>query len=213
VNVGDHVPYVICKQVAVPTAAGDDDPAAAAAAAPVPAPVAPQSQAIADRAYHPDEVMKSGGSLAIDVDWYIAQQVYPPVQRLCEPIEGTDAAMLAECLGLDSSRFTHHTGLASDMKGPDVAERFARAEPLTVQCAHCQAHTRMECTTARRVVLWSAASAFSLSGGRVVADAVGTSLQCSRCHERIGADVIIARMRSEIRRLTQRCALAVPICA
>jgi hypothetical protein len=32
-------------------------------------------------------------------------QVHPVVARLCTPIEGTDAGRLADCLGLDPSRF------------------------------------------------------------------------------------------------------------
>jgi len=32
-------------------------------------------------------------------------QVHPVVSRLCAPIEGTDPMRIAECLGLDSSRF------------------------------------------------------------------------------------------------------------
>ncbi len=34
-----------------------------------------------------------------------AAQVHPVVARLCAPIEGTDAARLADCLGLDAARF------------------------------------------------------------------------------------------------------------
>lgn len=50
IAVGDHIPYVICRG-SQPT--------------------------IAERAYHPDEVLKSGGDLQIDTEWYIAQQVRP----------------------------------------------------------------------------------------------------------------------------------------
>ena len=32
-------------------------------------------------------------------------QVHPVVSRLCAPIEGTDAARLADCLGLDVSKY------------------------------------------------------------------------------------------------------------
>ena len=32
-------------------------------------------------------------------------QVFPVVSRLCAPIEGTDAGRLADCLGLDGSKF------------------------------------------------------------------------------------------------------------
>lgn len=50
------------------------------------------------RAYHVDEV-KANKELSIDKKFYLAQQIYPVVSRLCDPIEGTDAAKIAECLG------------------------------------------------------------------------------------------------------------------
>lgn len=70
----------------------------------------------ADRAYHPDEIRKSkskkeaskkeegegggGGELKVDVEYYLATQVLPPIARLCEPMhEVTDRARLADCLG------------------------------------------------------------------------------------------------------------------
>ncbi|KAL3848220.1 hypothetical protein ACJMK2_019093 [Sinanodonta woodiana] len=77
---GDTVPYVICND-------GSN---------------LPPSQ----RAYHPEELAKNE-SLKIDAKYYLAQQVHPVVARLCDPIEGTDAAHLAECLGLDPSGYKH----------------------------------------------------------------------------------------------------------
>ena len=35
------------------------------------------------------------------------------VSRLCAPIEGTDAAHLADCLGLDPAKFRHQVAAAS----------------------------------------------------------------------------------------------------
>nr|KAG5708297.1 hypothetical protein BaRGS_021231 [Batillaria attramentaria] len=49
------------------------------------------------RAYHPDELAKNDG-LKLDVHYYLAHQIHPVVSRLCDPIEGTDAARIAECL-------------------------------------------------------------------------------------------------------------------
>jgi DNA polymerase alpha subunit A len=46
-------------------------------------------------------------------------QVHPVVARLCTPIEGTDAARLADCLGLDPSRFA---GTAAGAGGDDARE-------------------------------------------------------------------------------------------
>lgn len=54
----------------------------------------------ADRAKHPDELKKAASNeFSIDYEHYLAQQVLPPIERLCDPIEGTDRARLAECLG------------------------------------------------------------------------------------------------------------------
>lgn len=40
-------------------------------------------------------------------------QVHPVVSRLCAPIEGTDAAHLADCLGLDPAKFRQQVNAAS----------------------------------------------------------------------------------------------------
>lgn len=42
---------------------------------------------------------------------YLSQQIVPPVSRLCEPIEGTSMAILAEKMGLDVSKFTSHVSM------------------------------------------------------------------------------------------------------
>jgi DNA polymerase alpha subunit A len=64
-------------------------PAAAAAAGGVRAVTPSKSSSgggIAERAHHPDE-LRSDPSLAIDAEYYLAQQVLPVVMRLCAPIE------------------------------------------------------------------------------------------------------------------------------
>ncbi len=40
-------------------------------------------------------------------------QVHPVVSRLCAPIEGTDAAHLADCLGLDPAKFRQQVNAAA----------------------------------------------------------------------------------------------------
>ena len=72
VPIGFRVPYIIC-----------DDPE--------------KPNSYAERAYSPEELLAKG--LKVDVEWYLSQQIHPPVARLCEHIEGTDSALLAECLG------------------------------------------------------------------------------------------------------------------
>ena len=56
-----------------------------------------------------------------------ALQVHPVVLRLCAPIEGTDAARLADCLGLDPAKY--HAAVA----GPSVRE--AQEEALVTSAS------------------------------------------------------------------------------
>ncbi|EDO27819.1 predicted protein, partial [Nematostella vectensis] len=52
---------------------------------------------------------RKSDSLKIDTKYYLANQVHPVVARLCDPIDGTDSARIAECLGgiLHPSGYRH----------------------------------------------------------------------------------------------------------
>jgi DNA polymerase alpha subunit A len=74
----------------------------------------------------------------------LRQQLHPPVARLCEPIAGTDAAQLAQCLGLDPSKFAHGSSGGTDGDRPRTltsqltdAQRFADVVPLKLLCHAC----------------------------------------------------------------------------
>ncbi|KAF8202326.1 hypothetical protein BJ912DRAFT_944501 [Pholiota molesta] len=118
---GDVIPYIFCL------AEGEES----------------AKSAQADRAKHPDELRKGGSTLKIDYDYYLSHQVFPPIERLCEPIEGTDKSRLAECLGLDPVRYRSSieadervfSGLDSQTSD---AERFRDAVAFLVRCRHCQ---------------------------------------------------------------------------
>lgn len=75
---GDMVSYVICEDET------DNNPM--------------------QRGYHLDE-LKTESKLKIDKVYYLANQIHPVVSRLLKPIEGTDAARIAQCLGLDPSKY------------------------------------------------------------------------------------------------------------
>lgn len=58
------------------------------------------------RAYSKSELVKNAdGNLKLDIAYYLRQQVHPVISRMCEPIEGIDAAQIAELLGLDPAGF------------------------------------------------------------------------------------------------------------
>ncbi|KIJ65181.1 hypothetical protein HYDPIDRAFT_27902 [Hydnomerulius pinastri MD-312] len=122
-RVGDVIPYIFC------VAPGEES----------------AKSAQADRAKHPDEIKKAAPKeLTIDYEHYLAHQVLPPIERLCEPIEGTDRARLAECLGLDPGRYrvsgATEAGSAFATLDSQVsdAERFRDSDPFIVRCRGCQ---------------------------------------------------------------------------
>jgi DNA polymerase alpha subunit A len=131
-NQGETVPYVIAVKT---DASGEDIAAGKCGAA--------GGKGLADRAYHPDEVTAEGSGLKLDLHYYLSQQVHPVVSRLCQPIEGTDAARIADCLGLDPSKFHHqivHAAAGGDDddflnagSALDDEERFRRCAPLRLK--------------------------------------------------------------------------------
>ncbi|CAI5934027.1 unnamed protein product [Closterium sp. NIES-64] len=102
---------------------------------------------IAERARHVDELRSAESEWDVDREYYLAHQVHPVVARLCAPIEGTDAARLADCLGLDSSKYRHVHATASMVRDDamlaassilDDDERYARLPPLQFLCPSCR---------------------------------------------------------------------------
>ncbi|KAI9303501.1 DNA polymerase family B-domain-containing protein [Cunninghamella echinulata] len=122
VNAGDTVPFVICN---VEGMAGG-------------------SKGFAERAYHFNDV--KNGDKKLDLEWYLSQQVHPPVGRLCSPIEDTSLGMLAECLGLDGSKYVHVTNSENDdyvtLESQISDEiRFKNCERLSIRCQSCKSNT------------------------------------------------------------------------
>ena len=85
VRPGNEIPYVICTF-----------------------PEGGEGLSLAERARSPEEATRFG--LQPDVAWYKAQQIHPPIARLCTPTGLADSARIAEWLGLDPSRFGSHGG-------------------------------------------------------------------------------------------------------
>eukprot|EP00658_Telonema_sp_P-2_P055925 TRINITY_DN4443_c0_g2_i1.p1 TRINITY_DN4443_c0_g2~~TRINITY_DN4443_c0_g2_i1.p1 ORF type:complete len:574 (+),score=130.93 TRINITY_DN4443_c0_g2_i1:438-2159(+) len=117
ITVGMHIQYVICK--------GD------------------ANQNFAQRAHHPDQIIRAEGLLEVDHEWYLSNQIHPPICRLLSPIDGTDSAKIADCLGLDSAKFQKIASMDDDdeelAKGVALAdaERFRDCAPFELTCPSC----------------------------------------------------------------------------
>jgi DNA polymerase alpha subunit A len=125
VKPGDTVPYVICDTQNTSLVNENSTK---------------HSSGYASRAYHPEEV-KSNPSLKLDYNWYLANQIHPPLARLFEPIEGTDEAHIAECLGLDPNRYRGNSQnqqsslISTTLQSiTSDSERFRNMPKLNLEC-------------------------------------------------------------------------------
>ncbi|CCM02599.1 uncharacterized protein FIBRA_04702 [Fibroporia radiculosa] len=163
---GDVIPYVFCLN--------DNNESA--------------KSAQADRARHPDEVRRAGAELRIDYEYYLSQQILPPIERLCEPIEGTDRARLAECLGLDASRYRTSAGESEERYFGSFdslisdAERFKDCDPFIVRCRSCQGQVAYAPISDRGSTLLSSAGP-----------------ACPACHTHMGQPSLQVQLEVQIR--------------
>ncbi|XP_061614708.1 DNA polymerase alpha catalytic subunit isoform X2 [Phyllopteryx taeniolatus] len=101
--------------------------------------------AASQRAYALEQLQKQDG-LSLDTQYYLAQQIYPVVSRICEPIEGIDGVLIATWLGLDPSQFRSHQQHQREEEGDSTLggpiqltdeERYKDCERFTFTCPQC----------------------------------------------------------------------------
>ncbi|XP_062939609.1 DNA polymerase alpha catalytic subunit isoform X2 [Cynocephalus volans] len=118
VKAGDTVSYVICQDGS--------------------------NLAASQRAYAPEQLQKQD-NLIIDTQYYLAQQIHPVVARICEPIDGIDAVLIAAWLGLDPTQFRvlhYHKDEENDalLGGPAQLtdeEKYRDCERFKCPCPTC----------------------------------------------------------------------------
>jgi len=129
---GDIIPYVVCRRT-------DGDQAE-------------KDGKVAQRAYHPEE-LEADEKLLVDADWYLAVQIHPPAARLCEHVEGLGSHALANCLGIEGSKFVSHSTPERSSTNHDgetynttavrvrasAAERFPHHREVALKCPSCGA--------------------------------------------------------------------------
>ncbi|XP_078447158.1 DNA-directed DNA polymerase [Wolffia australiana] len=179
---GDTVPYIVCRQ---------QEPSSGLAGG------------LAGRARHPDELKRDDGEgWMVDIDYYLSQQIHPVVSRLCASIEGTSPARLADCLGLDSSKFqqTRVDAAAADpsaalLTALDDDERYKGCEPLRICCPGCSCS--FECPPI--------SSLLSSSGGDPPAEqSFWRRMACSRCPDGDSGRISPAMLANQVKRQVER---------
>lgn len=149
----------------------------------------------AERAYTPQDVFKAGSELRPDFEWYLVKQLFPPIERLCAPMDGTDSVRLAECLGLDTRKYQISQTSASVEKDlqplestiPDE-ERFRDAERLNVTCRACKQSFVFE----------------GMSKSESCCTANGLFCPNAECGKPISVISLVAQLEHQIRNLTTK---------
>jgi len=106
------------------------------------------SENAAKRSFTPQDVMKRDSGLKPDVEWYLYKQIFPPVERLCANISGTDTVRLADCLGLDARKYSINNNNSAGNNEAEIhplesqiddSVRFKDSTRLTLRCRSCKA--------------------------------------------------------------------------
>ncbi|XP_013098926.1 DNA polymerase alpha catalytic subunit [Stomoxys calcitrans] len=105
------------------------------------------SNAATQRAYHLDE-LKGSETLKLDTDYYLASQIHPVVTRMIEVLDGTDASRIAECLGLDPTKFRAQVQRTYEERAVDstgeslvksTLQKYRSCEKFKFVCVRCKA--------------------------------------------------------------------------
>lgn len=155
------------------------------------------SLAPAKRSYSPQDVLKPNSGLKPDIEFYLLKQIFPPIERLCAPIPGTDAVRLAECLGLDTRKYQINTSSSNSQQNAEIfplesqipdSVRFANAERLVLMCRYCKEQSVFE----------------GLAGSPNMCTANGIICPNQACQKPFAVITIVAQLEHQIREQTDR---------
>lgn len=114
-----------------------------------------KSNSLADRAYHPKEILENPETLHIDMNWYKENQILSSVSRLCKHIEEIDMYRLAACLGIDANKYTYAMNKNKDLSEiqndirieNDSYVTFSANTGLSITCSKCTAEKKIKTIT------------------------------------------------------------------
>lgn len=149
------------------------------------------------RSYTPQDVLKKDSGLSPDIEYYLYKQIFPPIERLCAPLPGTDSVRLAECLGLDTRKYQINTSSASQQQKAEIfplesqipdSIRFKDAARLNLRCRSCKELTVYE----------------GLCESASLCSPTGISCSNAECKQPFSKLAIVLQLESQIRSQTFR---------
>lgn len=152
------------------------------------------SESAAKRSYSLQDVQQADSGLKPDVEWYLYKQIFPPVERLCANISGTDTVRLADCLGLDVRKYSITNNSSSGGNETEIHPlesqiddevRFKDAARLTLKCRSCKGIFGFE----------------GLQGSVDICSPAGISCRCGVTLSNIS---VVAQLEHQIRQQTSK---------
>lgn len=108
-----------------------------------------KSSGLADRSYHPKEI-ESNSNLVVDINWYKQNQILASITRLVKHIEEVDMYQLANCLGIDSTKYMSIEKSKDNiennadiiMENNNIVKCFAK-NGITIKCSGCDTERKI----------------------------------------------------------------------
>jgi DNA polymerase alpha subunit A len=149
------------------------------------------------RSYTPQDVLKAESGLQPDIEYYLLKQIFPPIERLCAPIPGTDSVRLAECLGLDTRKYQINTSGSNNQQNAEIfplesqipdSVRFNDATRFSLRCRSCHQSLVFE----------------GLCSSQAMCTPTGLVCTNAECQKPFSTISIMAQLESQIRAQTSQ---------
>ena len=136
-----------------------------------------KQESSAKNAYPMDEVLNPEMNLKPDIDYYLHKQILPPVARLCAPISGTNVTLLAECLGLDTSKYRVQSASSNSHSNATQIHPLESQIPEQIRFKDCTA-LNLLCLTCRQRFQFTGLASDSLSATMPLGSITNSGLAC-----------------------------------
>ena len=165
------------------------------------------SAKVSERAVHPEVFVEEHkkGSMDLDYEWYLSQQVFPPVSRLCEHLQQTDRALLAECLGLEKKYYRVTYGddenldeykILSRQEDVDENEFENISLPKEFICESCSKPVKFDISEQLKNAVQN--NSFGITSHQI------TLMSCPHCNAKMSTGRLINTAQLNIRQLQKQ---------
>lgn len=172
-----------------------------------------KQESAAKNAYPMDEVLGADFALKPDIDYYLHKQILPPVERLCAPMPGTNVTLLAECLGLDTTKYRVQSSSSNNFSSESQIHPLESQVPDEIRFKDCTA-LHLLCLTCRHRFQYSGLASSITEDPLPGATITHAGIACPRpsCAAILSPLALAAQLDAAVRAHTARYQAAWLVC-